>query len=58
MGPSIIKTMKGNEKQKIPELSEQFQIRTVPKYNGNIVERDKVDTPNTQIHDQLIQAPQ
>ena len=31
---------------------------TVPKYNRKIVERDQIDTPNTQIHDfpGLVQA--
>jgi hypothetical protein len=29
-------------------------VRTFPKSNRKIVERGKIDTPNTQIHDSLL----
>jgi hypothetical protein len=28
-----------------------YTVRTVPNFNRTIVERVKIDTPNTQIHD-------
>jgi len=30
-------------------------VGTAPKYNRKIVERGKIDTPNTQIHDHSLQ---
>jgi len=36
------------------EKKEYRTVRIIPKSNINILERDKIDTPNTQIHDCLL----
>ena len=36
------------------ETKKHHTVRTVPKSNRKIVERDKFDTPKTQIHDRSL----
>ena len=53
----IYHTVETIQKQKYTTLSEQFKIKNIPHCRNNsniqqnIVDKEKIDTPNTQIHD-------